>query len=76
MDFYGSLFSSPMVHKTPVKSAIVDKGARLSPHHLSNLDCNFSMDEIKAVMDSIPTNKAPDMDGFNSMFFKASWDIV
>lgn len=27
-------------------------------------------------MDSIPINKGPGLDGFDSMFFKASWDIV
>nr|XP_043639257.1 uncharacterized protein LOC122610328 [Erigeron canadensis] len=37
---------------------------------------NVTDDEIKAAMFSIGDNKAPGPDGFSSLFFKKSWDIV
>ncbi|XP_056688039.1 uncharacterized protein [Spinacia oleracea] len=76
LDFYSNLFRSSMAHRIPVKSTIVDRGVRLSNTHIDMLDCNFSMEDIKGVLDSIPSNKAPGLDGFNSFFFKSSWDII
>lgn len=34
------------------------------------------MTDVKRVLDAMPYNKAPGLDGFSNHFFKASWDIV
>lgn len=34
------------------------------------------MDDIKRVLDDIPSSNAPGMDGFNSHFLKTSWDTI
>lgn len=75
-DLYGSLFRSSMSCRVPVKSSIIERGVRLSTNHISNLEYNFSMDDNKVVLNSTPNNKTPGLDGFNSMFFKASWNII
>ena len=36
----------------------------------------FSDMEIKEVIFSIPSEKSPRPDGYNSGFFKASWEIM
>ncbi|KAL2929716.1 hypothetical protein RDABS01_035126 [Bienertia sinuspersici] len=55
---------------------IINLGSRLTDQHRLLLDCNFTDKEIKQAMVSIPSNKAPGLDGFNSHFYKAAWHIV
>lgn len=38
--------------------------------------CYFSVDDVKRILNSIPNNKAPGIDGFNNHFFKASLDVL
>ncbi|KAL2901547.1 hypothetical protein RDABS01_026629 [Bienertia sinuspersici] len=37
---------------------------------------DFSYEEIKEALISIPGSKTPGPDGYNSTFFKASWHII
>ena len=37
---------------------------------------SFTKEEVKGAMWSIPEDKAPGLDNFNSKFYKASWEIV
>lgn len=70
--FYSSLFCETMVGRSSVKTVIVDQGPTLTDVHRDMLQCNFQEKDIKSVLDAIPVTKAPELDGFNSMFFKAS----
>lgn len=55
---------------------IARKGLILSDAQRGLLDLSFSKEEIKEVMWSIPNDKALGLDGFNSEFYKASWNVV
>ncbi|XP_021853939.1 uncharacterized protein [Spinacia oleracea] len=53
-----------------------DTGTRLTDAHKESLKCNFTHSDIKRVLDTIPNDKAPGMDGYNSLFFKTAWPVV
>ncbi|XP_056695410.1 uncharacterized protein [Spinacia oleracea] len=73
---YKDLFCNKMDQRCHVNTAIMSRGPRLNDAHRALLDCNFTMDDIKAVLWSIPNHKAPDLDGYNSQFYIATWHIV
>ncbi|XP_056687955.1 uncharacterized protein [Spinacia oleracea] len=74
--FFKDLFCNQMDQRCHVNTAIMNRGPRLNDVHKSFLDCNFTMDDIKVVLWSIPNHKAPGLDGYNSQFYKATWHIV
>lgn len=37
---------------------------------------NFTKEDIKRALFSIPNDKSPGIDGYNSFFFKTNWDIL
>ncbi|XP_021836221.2 uncharacterized protein [Spinacia oleracea] len=74
--FYSALFCNKMHQRTHVNSLIMDRGPRLTDAHRSMLVCNFTLEEIKSALWSIPDHKAPGMDGYNSHFFKSAWHII
>ena len=51
---------------------IIHAGLILSNATRSQLDLSFSKQDIKRAMWSIPDDKAPGMDGYNSRFYKAA----
>ena len=55
---------------------VINNGSLLNPDQQNLLDLNFTPDEIKEAMWSIPEDKAPRLDGFNSGFYKTTWEIV
>ncbi|XP_056695647.1 uncharacterized protein [Spinacia oleracea] len=57
-----------MVGRSSVKTVIVDQGPTLTDVHRDMLQCNFQEKDIKSVLDAIPVTKAPELDGFNSLF--------
>lgn len=54
----------------------MERGPRLTDEHKAMLTCDFSVSDVKKVLDDIPSNKAPRLDGFNNHFFKVTWDTI
>ncbi|KAL2933146.1 hypothetical protein RDABS01_016265 [Bienertia sinuspersici] len=73
--FYKTLLSGGE-HRTQVNPEVVQLGVILTDQHKKLLSCKFTDKEIKQAMFSIPSNKAPGLDGYNSQFFKTAWPIV
>jgi len=44
--------------------------------NLHHLEAPFTSDEIDNIIKSLPNNKSPGPDGFNSEFMKASWTVI
>ena len=55
---------------------IVHKGPVLTASQQNVLSLSFFEAEIKKALWSIPDDKAPGVDGFNSGFYKAAWPVV
>jgi hypothetical protein len=45
-------------------------------HNLDDLDTPFTEDEIASVIKEMPSEKAPDPDGFIGLFYKKCWTII
>lgn len=59
-----------------VEYVIIEKGCTLNDNQQARLTLDFSADEIKHALFSIPDDKSPGIDGYSSCFFKKSWNIV
>ncbi|KAL2933901.1 hypothetical protein RDABS01_017020, partial [Bienertia sinuspersici] len=62
--------------RIPLVDEITNLGGKLTEQHKLLLNCRFTDKEIKQAMFSIPSNKAPGLDGYNNHFFKSTWHIV
>lgn len=76
VDFYKGLLGDKLEARCAIKNQIIAEGNVLSTEQQQLLVCIFTREDVKRVMQSIPNDKAPGMDGFNSFFFKYSWEIV
>lgn len=47
-----------MENRLPVLKTVMDRGPRLTDAHISSFDCSFSVDDIKRVLDDIPSSKS------------------
>ena len=54
---------------------LVDKGKKFEDH-LQIINAEFTRDDVKRVMFSIPNDKTLGVDGFNSKFFKHFWEVI
>lgn len=76
LDYYKHLLGSKLSQRASVKEEIIAQGPVLTYVHQSILECNFSPTDVTKAMFSIPNDKTQGMDGYNSFFFKQTWDIV
>ena len=65
-----------MKERVRINMNMIHSGPVLSQDQQNLLDLNFTPDEIKDTIWSIPEDKAPGLDGFNNGFYKAAWEIV
>ncbi|KAL2906483.1 hypothetical protein RDABS01_005193 [Bienertia sinuspersici] len=75
-DFYTDLLQGSDHSRRPVIKDIVRMGSTLNDDHRRMLYCNFTDKEIRQAIFSIPSDKAPGLDGYNSWFFKEAWSVV
>ncbi|XP_074296333.1 uncharacterized protein LOC141626381 [Silene latifolia] len=59
-----------------VNQSVVRKGNCCTEEHLSILAKPVTAEEVKHNILSIPKDKAPRPDGFNSQFYRDAWDVV
>ncbi|XP_056685575.1 uncharacterized protein [Spinacia oleracea] len=76
LTFYNCLFCSQVDNRTSIDPIITDRGPKLTDTHKEMLQCDFSVFDVKNVLDAIPSSKAPCLDGYNSHFFKVAWDTI
>lgn len=74
--YYTNLFCTQLENRDRLKLTVARNGHVLTGSQQDYLKLCFSKEEIKAAMWSIPDDKAPGLDGFNSGFYKAAWEIV
>ena len=74
--YYIDLLCNDTEDRCLINVKVVQKGLVLSAAHQNLLSLSFSEEEIKKTLWSIPENKAPGLDEFNSGFYKASWPVV
>lgn len=76
VNYYQNLLGKPVTRRTHVESATISMGPMLSLHQQIGLIREFSTEDIKRAVFSIHSLKSPGHDGFNSEFFKRSWDVI
>ncbi|XP_021844124.1 uncharacterized protein [Spinacia oleracea] len=74
--FYKQLIGTAASSLTGVDVGVVRKGKQLSAADAELLVVPISDAEIDAAIKGIDNNKAPGLDGFNSLFFLKAWGIV
>ncbi|XP_056695388.1 uncharacterized protein [Spinacia oleracea] len=74
--FYKQLIGTAASSLIGVDVGVVRKGKQLSASDAEMLVVPISDAEIDATIKGIDINKAPGLDGFNSLFFLKAWGIV
>ncbi|KAL2930635.1 hypothetical protein RDABS01_036045, partial [Bienertia sinuspersici] len=75
-DFYTDLLGTAQGSRVNIKQEIVNLGACLNEEQATSLTREFTNDEIKQALFSIPGSKALGPDCFNSTFYKESWHYI
>ena len=75
-DFYKNLLGRKADSRKKVDLQVIQHGPILSPEDQMGLYRAFTNKDIKDAIHSIPSFKSPGPDGYNSGFFKATWDIT
>ena len=73
--FYKNLFTGAEQKKV-VLGTIMRRGKLVTEVHTRLLLAEFTKEDVKRVMFSIPNDNAPGIDGFNSYFFKHYWEVI
>ncbi|KAL2894547.1 LINE-1 retrotransposable element ORF2 protein [Bienertia sinuspersici] len=75
-EFYIDLLGTAHGKRMKIKQEIVNLGTCLNEEQASSLIREFTNEEIKRALFSIPGSKAPCPDGFNSTFYKESCQVI
>ncbi|XP_062085625.1 uncharacterized protein LOC133791722 [Humulus lupulus] len=76
LEFYDSLLGTKIEGRTRVHKIIVQEGTLISQSQANWLVRDYTGEEVEAALKSIPNDKAPGPDGYNSTFFKDTWEIT
>lgn len=71
-----NLLIGSKVDRAALDLSVIDEGKKVLNTQWSSLISEVSMEEIKIALFDIDNDKAPESDGFGSLFFKSSWSIV
>ncbi|KAE8776883.1 hypothetical protein D1007_50376 [Hordeum vulgare] len=71
-DHFLSIFGTQQPTATSLNWEALD----LDHVDLSDLEEEFSLEEIKEAINDMPTEKAPGPDGFSGGFFRACWEVI
>lgn len=71
-DHFNSMMGSARERPRTLNLAAIDVQA----HNLADLDAPFSVDEIRAAVFELDTDKAPGPDGFTALFVQSCWPII
>ncbi|XP_010666661.1 uncharacterized protein LOC104883796 [Beta vulgaris subsp. vulgaris] len=76
LNYYKKLLGSELLNRIPVKESVINKGPVLSVEHKEFLNRQYTTEEVKCALFSIPGDKAPGPDGFGGYFFRDAWTII
>ena len=71
-DFYDNILGRAEEREFTLDLDVLD----IQHHNLSELDVQFSEDEVWATIKNMPLDKAPGPDGFTGRFYKSCWSII
>ncbi|XP_062114671.1 uncharacterized protein LOC133825786 [Humulus lupulus] len=74
--YYQTLLGTQMDNRHQVKNSVMAHGPVLSRQQVGFLSAEFTKEDIKAAVFSIPGMKAPGPDGYCSYFFQDNWELV
>ncbi|XP_074314336.1 uncharacterized protein LOC141649548 [Silene latifolia] len=75
LDYYIDL-SGTNAPTASVHTPTVRAGPLITDHHINILMKPVHPDEVKNFIFAIPATKSPGSDGFNSQFYRDSWDVI
>ncbi|XP_062109857.1 uncharacterized protein LOC133821725 [Humulus lupulus] len=76
LSFYQKLLGSRLHNRRKVSQSIVNLGPLVSSEQQQQLLLDFTYEDVKRAIFSIPNHKAPGPDGYGSGFYKTNWEIV
>lgn len=74
--YYTQLLGTCASTRDNIQQGIVDLGPMVSDQQAKSLMQEFTDEDIRKAIFSIPGTKAPGPDGFNPTFFKQAWPVV
>lgn len=74
-DYYLQLYSDPTSYSNFFLPPICQSW-QLTPTEREDLDREVSLEEVKAALFDMNPNKSPGIDGFPTVFFQKSWNLV
>ena len=72
----GDYFKNHISSAVPRTTTINWQSLGYTQLDLSDMEVPFSQDEVKNIINSMPSDKASGPDGFTVAFFKAYWKII
>uniref|UniRef100_A0A803Q2C4 Reverse transcriptase domain-containing protein n=1 Tax=Cannabis sativa TaxID=3483 RepID=A0A803Q2C4_CANSA len=76
LGYYEALLGTSMQNKLKVLKSVVNFGPRITKAHKAILLVEYTEEEVKEALFSIPGIKAPGPDGFGSAFYQDNWALV
>lgn len=74
--YYKNLFWNSKQDTLHVNQQIIDQGPKITEIHIGILQMQVTKEKVRQAIFSIPNDKSPSLDGYNSFFFKKNWDIL
>lgn len=76
MEFYEQLLESAQEFRKKVSKSIMKEGKIISDVNKIMLTSTFNVEDVKHALMDIDDIKTPRPDGYSSLFYKKSWDVI